>query len=581
MKVSDYIAQFLASKGIKYVFGLQGGAVVHLFDSIDKTPGIEAVYCHHEQCAALAAVSYSRVSENTGAVIVTTGPGSTNAMTGLLAAWQDSIPCFFISGQTRKEHTSYGRKVRQVGTQELNIVDIVRPLTKYAKFIDTLDSLEAELERAYQISQAGRPGPVWLDIPVNLQWENFQPRNLAPVNGEFQTKKRGDFQDVAKLLRAASRPIVIAGHGIRSGKAAEKFRNFVADEGIPFVTTWTACDLLPTGHPLNTGIIGISGQRGANKAVHSADLLLVLGSHLSIPQTSTLFDQFAVTAKKIVVNIDEDQLDNLNIKVDLPVVADVNEFFSWINANPLGLKMGSDWTTSCEIFRGMNTVQSGLAKVPAAKSDVLNSYVFNDLMTKVLPKGACIVIDGGGTALYTGFQSTHVGESQRVICSSTMSSMGTGLAESIGACFANGRQLTTCLIGDGSFLMNVQDLQVIFHHKLPIKIFVVNNNGYLAIRHTQASFLDGRYCGTSKEGGLSFPEVQKISDTFEIPYFYVSHEKDVERTVRDMLLVKGPAICEVMVPDDQEMLFKQGYIRNGNGTFSPMALGEMWPFTDS
>ncbi len=581
MKVSDYIALFLKGKGIEYVFGLQGGAVVHLFDSIEKTPGIQPIYCHHEECAALAAVSYARMSENIGAVVVTTGPGSTNAMTGLLASWQDSIPCIFLSGQTRKEHTSYGRKVRQVGTQELNIVDVVRPMTKYAKFIGAADSLEYELEYAYRTSVSGRPGPVWLDVPVNLQWENFQPGSAAvPAVAPPDPGKR-DFGDVAESLDAAKRPVVIAGHGIRSARAVAKFRAFIDSARIPFVTTWTASDFLPTDHPLNTGILGISGQRGANKAVHTADLLLVLGSHLSIPQTSTLFDQFAPRAKKVVIDIDGDQLANMNIDVDLAIPADVNDFFDWIRANPPKSAPAREWLDACAAFKLMNSVASALAKSGKKAAKGLNSYVFNDMMTRALPGSACMVVDGGGTALYTGFQSSHIREDQRIVCSSTMSSMGTGLAESIGACLARKRCLTTCLIGDGSFLMNVQDLQTIRHHRLPIKVFVLNNNGYLAIRHTQATFLEGRFSGTSPEGGLSFPRIRKIAGAFEIPYFRVTREGHALETIGKVLASDGPAVCEVVVQRDQEMLFKQGYRRNRDGSFSPMSLEEMWPYTES
>ena len=580
VKVSDYIAEFLRSKGIEYVFGLQGGAVVHLFDSIERTPGIETVFTHHEQSAALAAVAYSRVTENIGACIVTTGPGATNAITGLLGGWQDSIPCLFISGQTRKEHTSYGLKVRSVGTQELNIVDIVRPLTKYAKFIHSLDGLEDELERAYQISISGRPGPVWIDIPVNLQWEMFEPK---PATVRLDGNRNGapDFSAVARALAGAKKPIVLAGHGIRSGKAVEKFRSFVRRLGVPFATSWTAADLLPTDHPLNTGIVGISGQRGANKAVHNADLLLVLGGHLAIPQTSTLFDQFAPEAKKIVIDIDSDQLENMTIKVDLPIAADVNDFFDWTESAGMRVELTPQWLEDCRSYKEMNCIPTALQKNPRQWPRGVNSYVFNDLLTRALPDDACLVIDGGGTALYTGFQSSHLRGSQRIVCTATMSSMGTGLAESLGACLANGRKLTTCMVGDGSFLMNVQELQTIFHHGLPIKIFVMNNNGYLAIRHTQAVFLEGRYAGTAASGGISFPDIGKVAAAFCIPFFKVANAAEAAGVIDEVLASDGPAICEVVVPEDQDPIFKQGFKRNDNGTFSPMALGEMWPYTDS
>ncbi len=584
MKVSDYVAQFLAANGVWNVFGLQGGAVVHLFDSIEKTDNISTIYCHHEQAAALAATSYAKVTGGMGAVVVTTGPGCTNALTGLLAAWQDSVPVMFISGQTRVEHTSYGKPVRQVGSQEFNILDIVRPITKYSKLLRNPDEIESVFREAHFHAFDGRMGPVWIDLPVNLQWETPDvglPCRLALPDAARVAASGStvDFSRLVDLIRFAKRPVIVAGNGIRAAGCQDAFLAFAKASGTPFVSTWTASDLTATDDPLFGGIIGVCGQRGANKILYHADLIVCLGSHLALTQSSTLFKEFAPNAKKAIIDIDKGELDNLNVDFDLKIHADLRNFFEFYLTNPFSGQVQPDWIGKFSKLKGLNSVVATLTEKSSIGDGChVNSNYFNFKLTEKIPVDSHIVVDGGGTALYTGFQSTFLKKGQRIICSSSISAMGTGLPESVGVCFGLDRSPVYCLIGDGSLMLNIQELQTIFHHKLPVKVIVYNNKGYLAIKHTQKSFLGGRYFGTDPEYGVSFPSIKRIADCFEIDYLKVDAVSRVDVLVDAIVSHPGPLVVEVSVPDDQGMLFQQGYRQIGPEQFQPVILSEMAPY---
>ena len=566
MKLTDVLAEVLKENKIKHVFGLQGGAVVHIFDSLEKK-NIGVTYTHHEQAASLAAVAYAKTSNNIGCAVVTTGPACTNAMTGLLAAWQDSIPCIFISGQARAQHTSYNKKVRQVGTQEVNICDIVKPITKYAKFIRKKDNFLVELRKAIEISKRGRPGPVWLDIPLDNQWANI---NFTKKKIAKKIKKKTDNNlNLEKYLKKSLKPLLILGHGIRTTINGEKIiKNFVKKHNTPFVLTWNSADLFPTNHNLNLGIIGMSGQRGANKAVFEADLIFCLGNHLSIPHTTTLFKKYATKAKKIIVNIDKNQLKNLNVKFDLKINQDISDFLD--DFKKKNYKFNNQWK-DLKFFKKQNWYLPKSTKL-------INSNIVVRNFTKNIKRKKCIIVDGGGTALYAGFQSSIISKGDRLICSSSISAMGTGLAESLGVSKSKNFSKYICIIGDGSFLMNIQDLQSIIQDKIDILIIIVNNNGYLAIRHTQKEFLKSRFYGTHPDWKLQMPSFNNLSKGFGIKYFKIKNEKDLKKYEKKILNYKGPRICELIVDQNQPSLFKQGYKANPDGTFAPQPLSEMHPF---
>lgn len=570
IKVTDLIAKILAGAGVKACFGLQGGAVVHIFHSLEKE-GVNVYYMHHEQSASLASVANSKTTGGLGCTVVTTGPAGTNAITGLLAAWQDSIPVVYLSGQVRSMHTSYGKKVRQVGTQEAPILEIVKPITKYSKLLDSPDDIFEEVHKAIRIAKSGRPGPVWLDIPLEVQWAMVREPDFIGLTqskgGDDKIISNQNFHDSIDLLEAAKKPLLVLGYGVHLSKSKDLLKSVIDKYNLSYVTTWTASDLFPTSDLKNLGVIGMSGQRGANKAVFTSDLLICLGTHLAIPHTTTLTEIYAPQAKKIIVNIDEDQLENLNINFDLKINADILSFVKFLNSAQLKINSYS--------FDGLKILN--WYEPPASHKINSNKYIHDlSILNKV---DTCYVVDGGGTALYSGFQSLQFKAGDRVICSSAISSMGTGLAETVGSYASQMYKKYVTIIGDGSFLMNVQDLQSIFQYQVPAIILVVNNNGYLAIRNTQRDFLSGKYYGTHPDWGLVMPSIELIAGAFKIDYLKVQTYDDMMPTISRLIgELTAPIIVELQTEESQDVLFSQGYRANDDGTFSPSSLTEMKPF---
>lgn len=584
-KLTDYLISFLADQGIKHIFGFTGGGVVHLFDSVDKNPQITPVYCHHEQAAALAAVSYSRITNNLGAAIITTGPGGTNTITGVLSAWQDSIPCIFISGQARIEHTSHGKPLRQLGTQEFDILSVVKPITKYSSMVEDVEMIRYHLEKAVYLAKEGRPGPVWIDLPLNFQWTFIDPDSLKGFTPTTKDKPniseayvREGCEKTYKLLLKAKRPLILAGYGIRLAHAEREFRDLIGKLQIPFISSWNASDYLPTNNRLYIGRLGIAGQRGANIAVQNCDLLLAIGSRLSIPLTGTLFEAFAREAKIIVVDIDSKELEFKTVRVDFPIHCDAKLYLKNMLKYPTNItfKRINSWRQKCEHYKQYNMIPMQLRE----QESYINPYAFIDILSDELNNEDIIIVDGGGSNLYISFQAFKVKEGQRFATSSGIASMGTGLPESIGACFTNNKGRTICLTGDGSLQLNIQELQTIVHHKLPIKIFVMNNDGYLAIRHTQKSFLESNFTGSSPDGGLTLPDYQKIAKAYGLKTVRIDKYNDLLKGIQWTLKTQGPVLCEIMVSPDQELIATQGFDSNEDGTFLPRPLEDMYPFLD-
>jgi acetolactate synthase-1/2/3 large subunit len=580
MKVADYIAEFIQAQGVNTVFGLTGGAVVHLFDAIDQKKTIKTVFCHHEQAAALAAVAYARIKNDMGVAIITTGPGGTNAVTGVTAAWQDSIPCLFISGQARLAQVSYGKGLRQLGTQELDIVSIVKSITKYAALVESPQEIRYHLEKAVAIARSGRPGPVWVDVPLDIQMAQvdpeksvgFQRPKAAAISNDVQKK----ITQCQQWLSQAQRPLVLLGYGTRLSKAEKECKEFIEKFQLPFVSTWTASDILPTQHPLYLGRIGSFGQRGANLAIQNCDFLLSLGSHLSIPLTGGVFKAFARGARVAMIDIDKKELSYKTVKVDLPIEIDVKEFLKRMILGMKGISLQQDslWKEK----RKKYLLHNRIPKEWFGQKKFVNSYVFLDTLSKLLKGQEMIVVDGGGTNLFTSFQAFKVKGQQRLTTSSGICAMGTGLPESVGACFAHQRKTTICLTGDGSMQFNIHELQTIVHHGLPIKIFVINNRGYLAIRHTQDEFLKSRYVGSFIDGGMSLPNIVKVAKAYGLPALSIRSHKELVSGIKKTLLSPGPFVCEVMISPEQPVYPRTGFRQNANNTFSASPLEDMFPF---
>ncbi|MFH1851405.1 MAG: thiamine pyrophosphate-binding protein [Candidatus Neomarinimicrobiota bacterium] len=582
MKLTDFIIDFLTRQGVDTVFGLTGGAVVHFFDSAAKHPGLKPVFCHHEQAAALAAPAYAKIRNSPGACIVTTGPGGTNALTGVIGAWQDSVPCFYISGQTRLAHTSRGKPVRQVGSQELDILALVEPVTNYAALVERADSIRYHLEKAAFLATAGRPGPVWLDIPLDLQWAEVDPETMTGFDPDSEFAVVGEIDltglvnECRDLLAAAKRPLILAGYGIRLASAEKEFSQLVDELQVPFVSSWAACDLLPTDHPGYVGRCGLAGQRGANLAVQNCDLLLAIGSHLSVPLTGTNFDYFAREAKRIVVDIDHNELAHPTVRVDLGIAADAGDFLRKITESDLISGLSDDWLEQCRVYRKYNAYPAEWIE----RSGPVNQYVFLQALDAQLTAADTVVVDGGGTVVYTTFQALKMKAGQRILYSGGIGAMGSGLPESVGATFASTGGRTICMMGDGSFQFNIQELQTIRHHNLLVKIFVFNNDGYLSIRHTQAEFLEGNFAGSATAGGMSLPDYQKVAAAYEIPATRVASQAELQEKIRWTLDQPGPAICEIMIDPRQELIPRQGFVRRPDGTGFARPLEDMYPYLD-
>ncbi len=579
MKLSDYVVEFLAGEGVRHVFGVTGGAVVHLFDSVGRNPQMQPVFNHHEQAGALAAEAYSRITGNLGAAFVTTGPGGTNALTGVCAAWLDSIPCVYISGQTRREHTSRGKGIRQLGSQELDIITLASPITKYAAMLEEPARIRYHLEKAVYTARSGRPGPVWLDIPLDCQWAQIEPQQLPgftpPASSEPKNEKQ--VATFIELLRQAERPLLLAGYGIRLAHAERDFRALVNQTGLPFVTTWNARDLVSTDSPLHLGCPGFEGERGANLAVQNCDLLICIGSHLSIPLTGTMFKAYARQAKIVMVDIDPVELGHRNVRVDLPIECDARLFLEETNRQLQDFRPNdiTRWQAACRTYKTRyNMVPPEWRRQP----EHVNAYVFIEALSGELGKEDVVVVDGGGTVTQVAFQTFKVKEGQRLAISSGICAMGTGLPESIGACFATGGKRTICLTGDGSLQFNIQELQTVAHHNLPVKIFVFNNGGYLAIRNTQDGFLGSRYFGSEAGGGLSLPDFGKVARAYGIRAMCINNHRELRRKIRLALGTPGPVLCEVMIDRKQEIAPRQGFDMRPDGTGAARPLEDMYPY---
>ena len=581
MKLSDLVASRYRDFGIERVYGLQGGAAVHLFDSFTRY-GLSCIYFHHEQSAALAAVADAKVSKIPGAVLVTTGPAGTNAITGLLSAWQESVPCIFLSGQARKEQTSYGKPIRQHGSQECAIIDIVKPITKATYFVEDPESVSGVLDEAFNTAISGRPGPVWIDLPVNLQWSNVsQPAaRLKLVDQNAVYKDKDCLARLASLVSRSIKPLLILGNGVHLSNTEVPILGIANELEWPFVLTWNSADLAPTDHLRNLGVIGVFGQAGANLACFNADLLLCLGTNLSIMQTGSSAIPYAPDSVKISVTNDVNQVAISRAKFDLTIDMDLRIFMPEFMA--IAKDFGQTSWKADELVSLKRKNARGTVDLERPEVNVVGGLSADStvrMFTTLLNEDWDIVIDGGGTALYAGHQSTLCrGYPQRIICSSSISSMGTGMAESVGVALArrNSRKVA-CIIGDGSFLMNIRDLATLVQEKIAGIIVVINNAGYLAIRHTQKDFLDSRFYGTDKNNGLHIPAFGQIVKGMGAKYRKVSTYAALKKATNEFKKIETICVLDVEVSASSDTLFKQRSLMNPDGTSSTLPLSIMDP----
>jgi acetolactate synthase-1/2/3 large subunit len=586
IRVADYVMQTLADRGVRHVFLVTGGGAMHLNDALWVEKRIKGVFCHHEQACAMAAEGYARVSGSIGVINVTTGPGGVNALNGVFGAWTDSIPMLVISGQVKRETcmASYpGLKLRQLGDQEVDIVSMARPVTKYAVMVMEPESIRYHLEHALYLAENGRPGPVWLDIPVDVQAALIEPGSLMPYESTEDEVRvdvgniRNQCRDILERICNAKRPVILAGTGIRSAKATESFERLISRLGVPVTTAWTH-DLVASDDPLFCGRPGTIGDRAGNFTVQNADVLLVLGSRLNIRQVSYGWQSFAAHAFKIQVDVDPAELDKPTIRPDLAVCCDLLIFMDLLNqeieANLVSLKKHDAWLEWCKALAARYPVVLDRHKV---FNGCINPYHFIEELFKVLADDD-VVVCANASATIVPFQAGKLKRGQRLFSNSGSASMGYDLPAAVGAAVAREGKRVICLAGDGSIQMNIQELQTIVHNNLPIKIIILNNGGYVSIRQTQANFF-GHLIGEGPATGVSSPDFVKVAHAYGLPSIRLDG-REFDDKLKEIFSQAGPCVVEVMLDPAQPFEPKTSSRKLPDGRMVSAPLEDMFPFLD-
>jgi acetolactate synthase I/II/III large subunit len=585
LKLSDYVARRIAGMGVRHVFLLAGGGCMHLVDSVGRCESIEYVCNLHEQACAIAAEAYGQYTNRLGVALVTTGPGGTNAITGVAGAWLDSTPVLFLSGQVKRADMIGNRGVRQMGFQEVDIVSLVRPITKYAATIMEPETIRYHLEKAVYEAKHGRPGPVWIDIPLDVQaamidetdLEGFEPCETEKVlkNETLQSQVRKTID----LLNTAKRPVILAGNGIRLSNAIEDFLLLGKALNIPILTTWKAMDFLPEDHPLYVGRPGAIGQRGANFTQQNADFLLIIGARLDFGQTAYNHENFAPGSHKIMVDIDSAEINKMRMKIDVRVCCNAADYIREFSSQLSQVRQynRSDWIRRCKEWQ---------AKFPVIlpeywnETNFVNDYVLIDVLSEEMTGSDLMIPGSSGACSERTMQAFRVKQGQRVFNTEGLGSMGFGIPSAIGGCLASGRKRTVCIDGDGGFMMNIQDLETVKRLSLPIKFFVLNNGGYVSIQTTQNNYCGGQHVGSSKSSGLTLPDIIAVSKAFGIPCLKMMNHQKIREQVREILENEGPFVCEVMVSAEQVTAPRISSRQREDGSMESMPMEDLWPFLD-
>ena len=582
IRVADYIANFLSDNGITDVFTVTGGGAMHLNDAFGHHPKIHCTYNHHEQACAIAAEGYTRYSQKLAVVCVTSGPGGINALNGVVGGWLDSIPMFIISGQVKFSTTrsSTNVPVRQLGDQEYNIIDSVRPMTKYAVMIDDPYKIAYILEKMLYVACHGRGGPVWLDVPLNIQGAIIETDDLKHYDCAEDSREvpekvtESTVNSIVEKIKNAKRPVIFAGTAIRYSGAYESFLEMIEKLNVPVVTEWNAHDLLWDGHPLYCGRPGTVGTRGGNFVLQYSDCLLVLGNRLNIRTISYNWENFAKDAYKIMVDIDPAELMKPTLKIDMPVCADVKDFIEAVNRSSAVLDNHKAWV---EWGRKINEKYPACEKSYFDPSKPLNPYVFIDKFTKNLSDGDAVICSNGSACVCT-FQGAVVKKNQRLFTNSGCASMGYGLPAALGVAVCRKGERTICIEGDGSLMMNLQELQTVIYNNLNLKIVILNNNGYHSIRQTQKNLFQPPMYGVCSDNGVSFPDFEKLSAAFGFPYFKVDSIEGADSQIQSALETEGPVVIETFLDPEQNFSPKLSARRLPDGTMVSPSLEDMSPF---
>lgn len=580
-RLSDYVISRIEREGVKHVFMVSGGGGMYLIDSLGRNQNMKYICNHHEQASVMSAEGYQRITDGLGVALVTTGPAGTNALTGVLCAWNDSIPLLVLSGQSNSKYLIGNTGLRQRGVHEADITKIVSTVTKYAVTITDENMIHFHLEKALYLAKSGRPGPVWIDIPIDIQAKMIDPdktKSFKPI-GEFKeeiTISNSDIDEIISLLTVASRPIILAGHGIRLGHAINEFTQFIERHQIPVVTTKNAFDLIEDSHPLLAGRIGINGQRSGNFAIQNSDLVIALGSRLAFPSVGYATEYFARYAKIVAVDIDRQQLKHSNVRIDYPLCSDVKKFLNSLedNINKSNLGDYTLWVNRCKTWRS-----SYPSVISEWKDDsgYVNPYYFFEILSEEMSSAEVLVTDQGAS-FYCSTVAFKVKNGQRAYTNGGFSPMGYGLPAAIGSCFALEQQNVICVHGEGGLEMNIQELQTVVHYNLPIKLFVFNNNGYLSIKHTQMAYFEGKFIGCDPGSGVSCPDVIKIAEAYGIKSSRIVDHKDIREKIRTAIGIDGPVIIEVVLDPMQPFLPKVTSERKQDGKMVSKPLEDMYPY---
>ena len=585
MRVADFIADFIFEElNVKHVFMVTGAGIMHLTDGVASHPKLQAICPHHEQTSSMAIDAYSRASENFGVGFFTSGPGGTNAVTGLCGAWQDSVPCLFISGQVKKKETTNNAKIpglRQFGVQELDMIPIVKYACKYATTLNDPNKVKYELEKAVHIAKSGRPGPVWIQIPMDVQSSIIDETKLNGFEHDdvIPTASDAEVDKIIKLLKKSKRPVIIAGQGIRISGAISLLEKFTSKFKIPVVTPFLGIDTIKSDLLQYVGKTGVKGDRPANFAMQNSDLIIAIGTSLHVTVIGYTYKHFAREAKKIVIDIDKKSHKKKTIDIDSFILSDAKKFFEKI------IKFTENETLN-DYAKWINQCNEWKKKYPVCLPEYkqnkksLNSYLLIDTLCKHSKKNDIFVSDAGGTYYATcqAIQLTKPG--QRYIPSGAMATMGYSLPAAIGISVATNKGRVIALTGDGSFQQNLQELQTLIEYDLPVKLFVLNNDGYESIRVSQKNYFDNRLIGESNQSGLSFPDTLKIAKAYGIKAVRIRNYQELENKLDGILNFDKAVIVDVIIPRDQPIIPTVSSVVNPDGTMSSRPLEDMAPFLD-
>lgn len=576
IKVSDYVIEFLLKHGVTDVFMFVGGGAMHLDDSAGANPNMNCVACLHEQTCAMAAESYARNKNGLGVAIVTTGPGATNTLTAVAAAWIESTQLFIISGQVKRGDSMIGTGVRQMGVQEVDIVEMAKPVTKYAVLLNDPQKVRYELEKCVYMAKNGRPGPVLLDIPLDVQATRVDENTLEGFNAEYNKYEIPNeyLKEIKSLLEHSKRPVIYVGAGVALGDARKEFLQFVEKMQIPVLTTWNGMDLIWDDHPLYMGRPGAIGQRHANFVLQNSDLMITVGTRLAPLQTGFAYDAYARFAKLIMVDIDKAELDKQKLHPHLKIQSDAKTFFTELNSLDIIPNDNSAWIAQGKAWAKKYPV---LNPEWLNNTDFVNSYYLVDSISRQMNANDVYCGGRAGTCVDTVIHAFKVKKNQTVIATKGLSSMGYGLPAAIGAAVAHPGQKIVCNNGDGGFVMNIQDLATIKYHNYPIKFFILNNNGYATIVATQTNVFNQHFVCCNQNSGLAIGNIKAVAEAYGIKTFAINNNSEIDSVVAEVLAYDGPALCDVKVCITQPIQPRQANYKTPEGQMASRPLEDMKP----